>query len=109
MRAGDTAYRYGGEEFAVLARETDVAGGRLVADRLRRAVAEQYAEGTETDVTVTISVGIAALSPETENAVDLVTGADRALYAAKRAGRNRVRVNKAVKDAPAADPLLALG
>jgi diguanylate cyclase (GGDEF)-like protein len=109
MRAGDTAYRYGGEEFAVLARETDVAGGRLVADRLRQAVAEQYAQGSETDVTVTISVGVATLSPHIENAVDLVTGADRALYAAKRAGRNRVRVNKVVKDAPAADPLLALG
>jgi diguanylate cyclase (GGDEF)-like protein len=109
MRAGDTVYRYGGEEFAVLARETDVAGARLVADRLRRAVAERYDVKTEDDVAVTISGGIAAISPDIESAVDLVTGADRALYAAKRAGRNRVRVSKpASAMPPVADPLGAL-
>jgi diguanylate cyclase (GGDEF)-like protein len=90
MRAGDTAYRYGGEEFAVLARETDVAGGRVVAERIRRAIEERYAVAMNGDVAVTISVGLAAVPPDTEPA-DLVAAADGALYEAKRAGRNRVR------------------
>jgi diguanylate cyclase (GGDEF)-like protein len=90
MRAGDTAYRYGGEEFAVLARETDAAGGCAVAERLRRAIQERYAATADGDLTLTISVGVAAISPDAESAADLVSAADGALYAAKRAGRNRV-------------------
>jgi diguanylate cyclase (GGDEF)-like protein len=96
MRAGDTAYRYGGEEFAVLARETDLAGGRGVAERLRRAVEDLYAAHTDGALSVTVSVGLATLSPDAESALALVGAADGALYAAKRDGRNRVKVADAV-------------
>jgi diguanylate cyclase (GGDEF)-like protein len=92
MRSSDTAYRYGGEEFAVLARDTDVSGGRAIAERIRRVIARRYAPGAEGDISITISVGLATFSLEVERPGDLIDAADRALYAAKRAGRNRVRV-----------------
>jgi diguanylate cyclase (GGDEF)-like protein len=110
MRAGDTAYRYGGEEFAVLARETDEAGGRTVAERLRRAVQTRYAATADGDLSVTISVGLATISPGAESGQDLVSEADGALYAAKRAGRNRVRAATTGTTSPASDAsVCALG
>ena len=92
MRLGDSIYRYGGEEFAVLARETDAGGARSVAERLRRVVEDRYATLAEGDVAVTISVGIAELGETAEEPDRMVAGADEALYAAKRGGRNRVEV-----------------
>jgi diguanylate cyclase (GGDEF)-like protein len=92
MRAGDTAYRYGGEEFAVLVRETDTVGAVAIAERLRRAV-EQYYTMAAGPVAVTISVGLASVRPEVKTSHELVAAADAALYAAKRAGRNCVRVS----------------
>jgi diguanylate cyclase (GGDEF)-like protein len=92
MRAGDTAYRYGGEEFAILARETDPDGGYGVAERLRQAIEDRYADGSNLAIGVTISAGLAALSPGVPGAEHLVIAADAALYEAKRAGRNRVIV-----------------
>jgi diguanylate cyclase (GGDEF)-like protein len=92
MRPGDTVYRYGGEEFAVLARETDLADGHAVAERLRHAIATHYGENAPEEISVTISVGLALLSKDAESAADVIDAADRALYAAKDAGRNRVRV-----------------
>jgi diguanylate cyclase (GGDEF)-like protein len=110
MRSGDTAYRYGGEEFAVLARETDVAGGQAVAERLRRAIQERYSAVTDGDLSVTISVGLAGISAESESATDLMAAADEALYAAKRAGRNRVMVAPpAAPRVAAAEPICATG
>jgi diguanylate cyclase (GGDEF)-like protein len=82
--------RYGGDEFAVLLVETSKAGSRLYADRIRDVLSRhQFAHGRR----VTASFGIASLpedvppSPE-----DLIRAADEALYAAKRAGKNRVSV-----------------
>jgi diguanylate cyclase (GGDEF)-like protein len=93
MRAGDTIYRYGGEEFAVLARDTDAAGGAVVADRLRRVVEQRYESRAAGDLAVTISVGLAELTAELDTADRIVTAADAALYSAKRGGRNRVEVS----------------
>jgi diguanylate cyclase (GGDEF)-like protein len=92
MRAGDTAYRYGGEEFAVLARETELAGGAVVAERLRLAIEQLYAARVEDELKVTVSVGVAALSPDAEDGAGLISAADASLYEAKRQGRNRVHV-----------------
>jgi diguanylate cyclase (GGDEF)-like protein len=92
MRSGDTVYRYGGEEFAVLTRETDIEGARLLAERLRQAIEDRYATKVENDLSVTISVGIADLAPGAPDAAQIVADADEALYAAKRSGRNRVEV-----------------
>ncbi|HTR70817.1 MAG TPA: diguanylate cyclase [Mycobacteriales bacterium] len=91
MRAGDTAYRFGGEEFAVLARETDVAGGAAVAERLRAAIEKKYAPRVDGDLSVTVSIGVAALRFAAEDGAELMGSADAMLYEAKRLGRNRVQ------------------
>jgi diguanylate cyclase (GGDEF)-like protein len=93
MRAGDTIYRYGGEEFAVLARDTDGAGATAVAERLRRVIEQRYATRAVGDLSVTVSVGVAELSADLDSTDRVVAAADTALYAAKRGGRNRVEVS----------------
>jgi diguanylate cyclase (GGDEF)-like protein len=109
MRAGDSAYRYGGEEFAVLARETDAVGGRAVAERLRKAIAHRYAALHDEEVAITISVGLVTVASGADDATSLVAAADRALYDAKRAGRNCVRV-ASTEVAPSTDTTVcALG
>jgi diguanylate cyclase (GGDEF)-like protein len=88
LRETDTAYRYGGEEFAVLLRETSVEEANAVAERLRAAVAAVTVVGYP--VTVTTSIGLAAAGRDMTDQSDVVAAADHALYCAKRAGRNRV-------------------
>jgi diguanylate cyclase (GGDEF)-like protein len=95
VRKEDVLARYGGEEFVVLARETAVAGARTLGERLRSAVERTPCGFQNLSLRLTVSVGAAVLSGvgdylagESERAVlDL---ADRALYLAKDAGRNRV-------------------
>jgi len=91
-RSGDLAARYGGEEFAVLLPETDLAGAIELANTLRMAVRALGLKHTSGFGVVTISIGAAAILPrqqETSGDV-LVHAADRALYQAKGAGRDRV-------------------
>ncbi len=88
-RAHDLSCRYGGEEFAVILPETDLAGGTAFAEKIRQAV-EAQAIGAEAENPLTVSVGVAYLdSPETGPA-ELVERADVELYRAKALGRNRV-------------------
>lgn len=86
-RAADVIARWGGEELAVLAADTDLDGAAELAERLRRAVAEM----TPPDGLpgVTLSAGVAEWRAG-ESAADLVGRADQALYRAKEKGRNRV-------------------
>lgn len=91
MRTGDTAYRIGGEEFAVLLRDTDHAGAGVVAERLRALVQQEHAPGVGPHVTV--SVGVASLPRDGRSVRDLVEAADAAMYGAKRAGRNQVVIS----------------
>jgi diguanylate cyclase (GGDEF)-like protein len=110
MRVGDTAYRYGGEEFAVLARETDGLGGRVIAERLRKAIEARYAARRDDEVAVTISVGLVTISSDVDDATTLVSAADRALYDAKRSGRNCVRTARVEAENPDTDAqMCALG
>lgn len=92
VRASDTAYRIGGEEFVVLLPDTDEHGALVVAESLRNAIAAAsiaMPHGLRT--TVTVSIGVAALHPSSPVPWrELVACADRALYAAKAAGRNTV-------------------
>ncbi len=91
LRIGDTAYRYGGEEFLVVLPEQDADAATAITDRLRLAVADlgiPHADGTP-DGVVTISAGV-AVSTGAGDADGLLKAADEALYAAKRDGRNRV-------------------
>lgn len=86
-RRADAVGRVGGEEFAVLLPGSDLAEATAVAERLRDAVGTMALP-----VPVTLSVGVSALPEAAATDEELVTTADRALYAAKRAGRDRVVV-----------------
>jgi diguanylate cyclase (GGDEF)-like protein len=87
---GDASlYRVGGEEFAVVLRGTDHAGGMAHAERIRVVVAQQPIEYQGRRVPVTISLGVAELALG-ETSAELYGRADQRLYAAKHAGRNRV-------------------
>lgn len=96
LRSTDFAGRWGGEEFAVLLPHTDLAGARMVAERLRATLASRACpvgrpgpDGASLTLRVTASIGVAVLEPgETWGA--LVGRADQAMYAAKADGRNRV-------------------
>jgi two-component system cell cycle response regulator len=85
--------RYGGEEFAVIARGMPLAAAEVLAERLRVAVEEQRFVFGDAPIPVTISVGVSyAPGLGIATTIDFVARADEALYAAKRAGRNRVVV-----------------
>ncbi|MEU8243711.1 GGDEF domain-containing protein [Actinoplanes missouriensis] len=89
-RPGDVVARYGGEEFAVLLPATGPEQAREIAERIRRGVsAAPIAVSDSRLVRVTVSVGVAGM-PAVATTAELVLTADRALYAAKNAGRNRV-------------------
>ena len=96
VRNVDIAARYGGEEFILLLLETEIAGAAQVAERLRQAVENMVisAEADENEigktVQITVSQGIATLTPDMQNLTDLIARADQVMYAAKQAGRNRV-------------------
>lgn len=88
LRTGDTAYRYGGEEFAVIMRETGLENAHEAAERLRLAVSEVTIP--EHGVLVTASAGVAERQASMAHHTELVAVADQALYEAKRGGRDRV-------------------
>jgi len=90
VRNDDIAARIGGEEFAVLLPECDANAAYGFAERLRAAVAAAvFAPGGEPQ-RITVSIGIADLSPVRNSRIRLMTAADAALYRAKKEGRNRV-------------------
>ncbi len=91
IRGFDLACRYGGEEFVVVMPDTDSKTGCMVAERLRRAMAtEQFDVGTGPPIDLTVSIGVAACSGTDDTPDALIERADKALYTAKREGRNRV-------------------
>ena len=94
--------RYGGDEFAVLLVETSKSGARLYADRIRYVLSTwTFAHGRR----ITASFGIASLPEDVAPAADeLIRAADEALYAAKRAGKNRVSVHEDIGTAPGVRP-----
>jgi diguanylate cyclase (GGDEF)-like protein len=91
LRGVDSAYRYGGDELAILVPERDLAAARGVAERVRQEVQglKILLEGGG-NVAITVSVGIAICPDDGTSAQKLVAAADAALYGAKRGGRNRV-------------------
>jgi diguanylate cyclase (GGDEF)-like protein len=94
-RAMDVAVRYGGEEFALILPETKSEEARILAERLRLKTAEQMfsCPTGEKRLKITASFGLASFPGEAANLEDLIEKADKALYRAKRHGRNRVCLN----------------
>ncbi len=90
-RRSDIIFRYGGEEFSILLNNTDTAGARRLAERIRRAVEERPFRHGRKKIPMTVSLGVATLR-EGEEGKALVERADRALYRAKNDGRNQVVV-----------------
>lgn len=92
VRGGDLVARYGGEEFAVILPDTDLEGAQIIAERIRLAmfsVAQPHAASNHG--VVTVSAGVAAeIAMLGHHPEQLIAAADRALYAAKAAGRNRI-------------------
>jgi diguanylate cyclase (GGDEF)-like protein len=89
IRSSDSAYRYGGEEFAVLVREAPVAAAVDLAERLREGVAERFSD-LPADAPVTASFGVVGVEQVEPEPAALIRAADEALYTAKERGRNRV-------------------
>ena len=93
IRKQDLLARYGGEEFAVLLSACGPADAEAVAQKIRRAIAAAaipHDHQNGRDRTLSISIGVASFEGSTATAMDILVNADRNLYAAKRAGRNRV-------------------
>jgi len=97
-RPADIAARYGGEEFGILLPNTPFEGAYHLAEAIRRAVWEMKREHIRSKISdsVTISLGVATVIPSAKDgsAVNLLKSADKALYASKEAGRNRVTAAK---------------
>jgi diguanylate cyclase (GGDEF)-like protein len=100
VRATDTAYRYGGEEFCILLRETSGADGMIFAERLRERIEQRFAGGALGGLTA--SFGVAEFSPDRPTSRALIVAADAAMYESKQRGRNRVMLSTAppVLDGP---------
>ena len=89
IREIDIAARYGGEEFAVILPGTEARGAMKMAERLRKTVMEEKYSGEGDTFRVTVSIGVAAYPDGISSKEELIDRADKALYHAKRSGRNQ--------------------
>ena len=90
LRGADVAARYGGEEFSILLPQTTLNEALTIAERLRQRVETTRFPSRQ----VTFSIGIATCSSELNTTSELISAADKALYLAKKAGRNNVQIYK---------------
>jgi len=94
LREIDVAARYGGEEFVLVLPETGAEGAAAVAERIRAQMEEHMFAGADDipETVKTVSVGVATFPLHATNPARLLEAADRAMYVAKREGKNRVRI-----------------
>src|SRR3990172_4885479 len=109
LRLVDIAARYGGEEFLVILPETSVGSAMLVAERILHGIAsEPVVTPSGEEAFVTASIGVASFPDDADTRDALVSVADRALYAAKHAGRNQAHRYGQVEQAADPDVIGAL-
>lgn len=89
-RKHDSVSRVGGEEFLLVCHDADATTALQAAERLRKTVGALKVRIEGVEIQATVSIGVANLEPGMKDADDMVRGADKALYAAKHAGRDRV-------------------
>jgi len=114
VRESDVVARYGGEEVLLILPHTMGDNGLMLAERLRFAVEDTALVkadeiGRNIDLRVTVSIGVATLRAEVTSSQQLLGWADKALYSAKRSGRNRVVVYSENGRSKAAGPLPLMG
>jgi diguanylate cyclase (GGDEF)-like protein len=90
VRRIDTAARYGGDEFVVLLPETDPTGAYVVAEKIRLGVQELELGFEDATIRPSLSIGVVSYPDDGNTADELMISADGAMYASKRAGKNRV-------------------
>jgi diguanylate cyclase (GGDEF)-like protein len=88
LRSADVAARFGGEEFSILLPQTTGEEAATIAERIRHNVEQTNFPHRR----VTLSIGVASCSAELCSSMNIVSAADKALYEAKRAGRNQVKI-----------------
>ena len=93
IRNVDSAYRYGGDEFVVLLPETEIVGAFVVAEKIRAGAEEVGLALTETEPLTSVSIGLVSHPEDGLSAEELMTAADRAMYQAKRLGKNQISGN----------------
>jgi diguanylate cyclase (GGDEF)-like protein/PAS domain S-box-containing protein len=98
LRSDDVPARVGGEEFAVLLPNTDLRQAEALAERAGELISGQEINGRDSRFRLTVSIGIADLTPEVRSLSELLRRADAALYQAKARGRNRVVAFCAAED-----------
>jgi diguanylate cyclase (GGDEF)-like protein len=92
LRETDKVARFGGEEFVVLLREVGEHDAHELAERIRLVIAESRIPFDGKELSVTVSIGCAAITAHDRDIEELIERADRALYAAKGSGRNCIRL-----------------
>jgi diguanylate cyclase (GGDEF)-like protein len=95
IRQIDFIGRYGGEELSIILVETGKDEARFVAERIRRTIEEKEISAYDERLKVTLSIGISTFSDDGANMEEIIEGADKAMYIAKRSGRNKVRAYEA--------------
>lgn len=100
IRAVDSAYRYGGDEFLILLPETEFIGAYVVAEKIREGV-EQIGESLAIDAAATsVSIGLVSHPEDGSSPEELMVAADRAMYQAKALGKNQISGNPRPRRAP---------
>jgi diguanylate cyclase (GGDEF)-like protein len=89
LRATDVFGRLGGEEFAILATETDIEGAVLLAEKLRLAFERTVVTAENKKIRFTVSLGVTSINSRDKNIEELIDRADKYLYKAKELGRNK--------------------